>query len=190
MPEITLTIDVPSFTEEELRSAIIKAAVDEVFRTTIVEVYDEDGDLFDRRKKQPVLESLRAQTSKAVEESIQRVVDEEVPAVVRDVLTQEFQPFNRWGERRGERTTIRAMIGEHAEKWLEAMVDPRSGREDRHSSNRVARLHWIIRTEVEAVFASELRDVSKKAASEAAAQIKARVGEEISAVVVKALGVR
>lgn len=166
MNTVTLSVEVPlsDLTPESVRAAVIEAAVDRLF----------EADPFE---DSPFMRTMREQVRQKVGERVTAVVDARVPAIVDDVLTAKFQPFDPWGEARGEETTLRQMIYNRAHRWLSESIDS-SGQT--HGSNRRPRIHWLVAGAVEDCFKKELATEVKKAADEVRAALVGKVSAEIT----------
>jgi hypothetical protein len=100
--------------------------------------YDEDGDPAGRntltdaiideaaRKLVNSLVSQREVTDK-MNQKINEMIDERVAGMVEAAFEQPVQRTTRWGERQGEPTTVREIIREAIEKYLNAPARGRDG---------------------------------------------------------------
>lgn len=188
MPTLTLEVEVPDLDPDAFREAVLRAAVDRVLGVTITTKQDpETGETWEGRNE-AAFKALRQSVQEAIEQRVQQVVEQRVPVVVDEVLAQEFTPMNRWGERAPKATTIRAMIGEYAERWLTESVNRRDGGTGYSDGGKVPRLHYLIIVEVESAFKAHLSKVATDAAHEVKAQLAGKVSTEISDTVRRLLG--
>jgi len=188
MPKITVTIDVPEFADGELRDAIVEKALDHVFEVQRQDFYDDEGDLHRQERRSVILTKLRTMVDEEARKAIVTATEERVPALVDEVMAGEFQPMTKWGERKGEPTTIRRMVGEHATAWLAENVN-NYGKTDRYADKKTPRLHYLIQKEVAETFQRDLKDIASKAAAEVKAGLADKVSAEVSLTVRRLLGI-
>ena len=186
MPEITVTINVPEFADGELREAIITKATDLILQREKVVQYDEDGEEWVEMTP-GLLGKLVVKAENRANAAVAEIVDAEIPKVVHEVLSGTFQPMTRWGEPKGEPTTIRAMAGEQAERWLTEMVD-RNGKPARYGDDKQVRLHWMIQKMVDKAWQEHLRAESAAMAKEVKAKLNEKLTTDLAATLKRLLG--
>lgn len=199
MPALTITIDVPEFTDEEIRDAVLRQITDKVLGSYIDDSDeliegrrgDDPGDFRPSRKKVDgsFIKHLREQAAEYVTQEVKRVVESRVTGVVDEVLAGTFQPVTKWGEVDGGPTTLRAMIGKFGTDYLNAPVDGKgdhTGYDARNS--KTTRLHFLIGQMVPQVYAAELKGFVQQQAAEVKAAFAGRVSGEITETVQKLLG--
>lgn len=182
MPTLTVNINVPDLSEDEITKAIINAATAKVLGSYVEECEDDEGSY--PRWNEAQLAAMRKEARDSAMRQIDDLVKKVAPDIVNDVLNAEFTPTNEWGEARGKPTTMRALIATYAKSWLETKVDD-NGREG-YGVGRV-RLQWIVAKEVEQQFATKLRAEAEKAAEMVKAGLVAKAGELVKDGFTKAL---
>lgn len=182
MPVMTVNINVPDLSEDEIEKAIINAATAKVLGSFLEECEDEDGSY--PRWNEARLAAMRKEVQERVNKQIDDLVKKVAPEIVDAALNAEFTPTNEWGEARGKPTTMRALIATYAKSWLETKVDD-NGREG-YDARRV-RLQWIVAKEVEQQFATKLRAEAEKAAEMVKTGLVAKAGELVKDGFTKAL---
>lgn len=168
MSKINLTIDtddlLPSYSydgepdgpPESLQALVIEAAARQILRS----------------------ENFDQQVRRAVEQRITEHVDDQVGHLVREVLSEPFQPMTPWGEKRGDETTVREEIRKKVEAWFSAPArrDSFSGRSDRDTLQGLVEeitksvMDKELKAEVDRVrreVSAEIRDKALRAAVEA-----------------------
>jgi len=183
MPVMTVSINVPEVSEEEIYNAIVIAATKQVLGQYGEIRTDDDGNEY-VEYSQKRLDAMRKDVGERVNAAVDALVKKVAPDIVNDVLNAEFTPTNEWGEARGKPTTMRALIASYAKAWLEAKVDD-NGREG-YGASRV-RLQWIVAKEVEQQFNTKLRAEAEKAAEMVKAGLVAKAGELVKDGFTKAL---
>ena len=187
---IPITVEIPldNLSPEAIRAAVIETCVDRVFGVTTRHGTDEDGNEWSREDA-PVFREMRDAVSREVMARVADAVAAEVPLTVRDVLSGEFQPMDRWGEKKGTKTTIRDMVHDHATKWLEEAVDAKGqtgySREGAHRT----RLAWLVLHYVDEAYNRELRAVVDGVTAEIKPALRDRLSMAVSETVSRLLGV-
>lgn len=92
-------------TEEKIIAAIVEAAFDQI-------------DVLELAKKQ-ISSQIKAKLDDMADETVGRVLDEEV----RSMLSREIVPVDTWGEKCGEPTTIRAALHNRAMNYWDTNVN-------------------------------------------------------------------
>lgn len=199
MPALTITIDVPEFTDEEIRDAVLRQITDKVLGSYIDDEPvliegrrgDDLSDFQPSRKKVDgsFITRLREQASEYVTQEVKRVVESRVTGVVDEVLAGTFQPVTKWGEVDGGPTTLRAMIGKFGTDYLNANVDGQ-GRTDTYDArnSKTTRLHFLIGQMVPQVYTAEIKNFIQQQADEVKRAFAGRVSGEITETVQKLLG--
>ena len=189
MQTIPITVQIPldDLTPEDIRAAVIAEVADRVLGRRNITRQEEDGEEY-TVPDYTILHEMRVDAQKEVSAAIKTVVDTQVPAEVERVLSGTFTPMTTWGDRAGPPTTIREMIGGHAKRWLEEMVDRRDGQVRGYSDNgKVARLHYLIAKEVDAAFDATLKAEVAKVGTEIktlmAGKINAAIAEVVNRIV-------
>lgn len=185
---ITVNIPVDDLSPEAIRAAVIALAANRILGVTNSEHEDEDGNTW-TQEHADYRDMMRREVEQAVERKVHEAVEAEVPATVREVLHAEFQPMDRWGEKKGQKTTIRDMVHDHATKWLEEMVDSKGqtgySREGMHRT----RLAWLVLHYVEESYNRELRTVVDTVTAEIKPALRDRLSVAVSETVSRLLGV-
>lgn len=199
MPTVTIQIDVPEFTDEEIRDAVLTRIVDEVIGSYI----DDDPELIEgRRGDDPddfrpsrkrvdggFIKRLREEARELVTQEVKRVVESRVTGVVDEVLAGEFQPVTKWGDKDGGPTTLRAMIGKFGTDYLNATVDGKGDSTSYDARNsKTTRLHWLIAQMIPQVYNADIKGFVQQQADEVKRAFSGRVSGEITETVQRILG--
>lgn len=199
MPTLTIQIDVPEFTDEEIREAVLQQIVDKVLGSYI----DDEPELIEgRRGDDPddfrpsrkrvdggFIERLRKEARELVTVKVKDVVERRVAGVVDEVLAGEFQPVTKWGDKDGGPTTLRAMIGKFGTDYLNATVDAKGDSTTYDARNsKTTRLHWLIAQMIPQVYTAEIKGFVQQQANEVKNAFAGRVSGEITETVQRILG--
>lgn len=154
MPPVTITIDLPDFgSQDDFRRAILDSAADRVLGVATFVDEDEDGRPV-RRTSETEYNRLRVEATRLVQERVRALTLERIAGVVDEVLAAPFVPTNRYGERKGDPTTMREHVASLAREWLDEKVpDPNDS--DRHKT--VPRLQAVIHKAVADHYAANVR---------------------------------
>lgn len=198
MPKVSLTVEVPEFTEEELRSAVLDAVVERV----LGDYTDDDAELIEgRRGDDPddfrpsrkrvegaFMKRLRQEAQEHLTAKVKAIVEGRTATVVDEVLASEFTPVSQFGEA-GKPTTLRQMIGDFGLAYLTAEVDG-TGRpvERYHNGPKHRRLDWHIQVVTAEVFKSELLALVKAASEDIKRNLSGKVAAEVTDTVQRLLG--
>lgn len=117
-----------------------------------------------------------------IETRIETIMNEQI----NKVFTEPFQPVTRWGEPKGESTTIRDMIADEAKEYWSKNVDD-SGKVNDGYGTKTPRSIYYARKVMEDHYRTELATEVKTMAAEMKARIPATIAEEISKTVTKYL---
>ena len=116
------------------------------------------------------------------------IVETEIPKAVESCLATEFQPTTRWGEAKGEPTTLRAMIGTRILEWRdEQVMNPANPSHSRDRTTRT-RVEWAIRSAVRDAFGAHLKTTAADLAQQIKAQLSDKVSTDVAATLRKMLG--
>jgi len=103
--------------EEDLKSAIVEKAVDEILR------HDDDLSGLIAREVKSRLDKIFAERAMA---QVEKAIDE----TVHNCFEREYQRVTSWGQPEGEPTTIRKELERTVNGYWSAKVDPRTGKAD------------------------------------------------------------
>lgn len=199
MPTVTIQIDLPEFTDEEIRDAVLRQITDKVLGSYI----DDDPELIEgRRGDDPddfrpsrkrvdggFIKRLREEARELVTKEVKRVVESRVTSVVDEVLAGTFQPVTKWGDLDGGPTTLRAMIGKFGTDYLNAPVDGKGDHTSYEARNsKTTRLHFLINQMIPQVYTAEIKGFVQEQANEVKRAISGRVSGEITETVQRILG--
>lgn len=192
METIPITINLPAtdLSKEALEKAAVNHVVSMILESKIVRRYDEYGDGYHYEEMEgDAIKGLRGRATEIVEDKVKAVVEAEVPKVVQEVLDGEFHPVTRYGDKKGP-TTLRTLIAETAEKWLEASVDARSGESPSYNRPKSRRLEYLIRSEVDRLYKETIAAETKKIGAEIKKQMSGKINAAIADVVNRIVGAK
>jgi hypothetical protein len=198
MPKVSLTVEVPEFTEEELRSAVLAAVVERVLGYHVDDTPEliegrrgDDPDDFrpaSKRVEGAFLKRLRQQAEEHLTAKVKAIVEARTATVVDEVLASEFTPVSRFGEA-GKPTTLRQMIGDFGLAYLTAEVDGLGKPVERyHNGPKWRRLDWHVQAQTTEVFKSELLALVKAASEDIKRSLSGKVAAEVTDTVQRLLG--
>jgi len=187
MPKITIEVEIPAHSPEQLWEAIVSEATRKVLDIQRVRHTDEDGYEW-TEDSIGLLGALRHRVEEKVSSTVKESVEAAVPALVDEVLSAEFQPMTKWGEKTGEPTTIRAMAGRHAHDWLTEKVSE-NGRND-YNARKAPRLHWAVKNIIDEMWQKDLRTVAQEAGKQIREELAGRISADVSATVRKIVGIK
>lgn len=186
---ITLTIDVPAcdMTPETIEQAVIEAATRQVLgiRTNILT--DEDGNTY-KEEVNDTLKAYRKRVEAEVSEHTKDLVACYGTTFVADIMESGFTPVDRYGNY-GKPTTIRKSIADYARDWMEEEVD-NQGRSNGYGNDKITRLHWLVRQEVERAFKQELSTMIAETAATIKPEIARQIREAVGSAINASLGVK
>jgi hypothetical protein len=186
---ITLTIDVPAcdMTPETIEQAVIEAATRQVLgiRTNILT--DEDGNTYEEEVND-TLNAYRKRVEAEVSEHTKDLVACYGTKFVADIMESGFTPVDRYGNY-GNPTTIRKSIADYARDWMEEKVD-NQGRSNGYGNDKITRLHWLVRQEVERAFKQELSTMIAETAATIKPEIARQIREAVGSAINASLGVK
>lgn len=187
MPTIQLEINVPEFTEDELREAILEASVDRVLGQ-VWEWKQDDPDHEPVRVKLKAswfVEEMRKLVRETALQRVQATVETAVAPLVQELLDRPFRTVDRWGGEARETTTLREMIAAYGRDYLTEPVQD-NGRPDTSYNARErsqSRLRWMVSETTKAVYDTELKTLVQKAAAE----VKTELAGKVTATVAEAV---
>lgn len=187
MPKLTIDIDIPEMSPEEIREAVINAAVEDILGKGFPRDEHDEGDRSESRNW--FLKHLRQEVQDRVSKIAGDIVEAETRSMIQEVLTKPFQQYNFYGERKGNPTSLRDLIYKEGIERLGVVVDPDTGRADGYTTRpRIPYVNFLVRKEVDEVFKSELHREVTKAAAEVKAGLVGKVSAAITDTVAALLG--
>jgi hypothetical protein len=116
---------------------------------------------------------------------INRIIDERVGAVVDELLVKEFQPFDVFGDKTGEPTTIKEMLAKSLQTWWTAPVNEQGKSVPRtaygHKTSRAEFLvNKIAKDVIDKDLSKELREFTSETKAEIRKQMTAAIAEIIN----------
>lgn len=191
MPTIQLEINVPEFTEDELRAAILEACVDHVLGQGWEWKQDdsEDEPVRVKAKSGWFIDEMRKAVREVTLQRVQAVVELAVGPLVQALLDQPFRTMDRWGNEARETTTLREMIVAYGRDYLTEPVQD-NGRPDTSYGARErsqSRLRWMVNETTKAVYDAELKTLVQKAAAEVKTELAGKVTATVAEAVLKLL---
>lgn len=185
---ITVNIPIDDLSPEAIREAVIALAANRILGVTNSEHEDEDGNTW-TQEHADYRDKMRREVEQAVERKVAEAVEAEVPATVREVLNGEFQPMDRWGNSKGQKTTIRDMVHDYAKTWLDQMVNERGDADIYRDDVKRTRLSWLVIHYVEETYKGELKAMVDATAAEIKPALRNKLADAVSETVSRLLGV-
>lgn len=124
-----------------------------------------------------IVEQARGDIRKAVTDEVRATIKSSVGAIIEKAVNEPIQQHNHYGEKVGEPTTLKALIGKAAEGYLGAKVDARG--ETSYNANQ-SRLDYIVKKNVESVIDYKMQQEIKKAVEAAVAAAQMKVAEAVA----------
>ena len=125
-----------------------------------------------------IVEQSRADIRKAVQDEVRLTIQSSVGAIIEKVVNEPIQQHNGYGEKIGEPTTLKALIGKAAEGYLGAKVNER-GEAGGYQANQ-SRLDYIVKKNVEATIDYTMQKEIKQAVEAAVAAAQLKVAEAVA----------
>ena len=124
-----------------------------------------------------IVEQSRGDIRKAVHNEVRLTIQSSVGAIIEKAVNEPIQQHNSYGEKVGEPTTLKALIGKAAEAYLGAKVNERG--ETGYSANK-SRLDYIVKKNVEATIDYTMQKEIKQAVEAAVAAAQLKVAEAVA----------
>jgi len=124
-----------------------------------------------------IVDQSRGDIRKTVQDEVRATIQSSVGAIIDRVVNEPIQQHNTYGEKVGEPTTLKALIGKAAEGYLGAKVDARG--ETGYNANQ-SRLDFIVKKNVEATIDYTMQKEIKKAVEAAVAAAQLKVAEAVA----------
>ena len=124
-----------------------------------------------------IVEQSRGDIRKAVQDEVRATIQSSVGAIIEKAVNEPIQQHNSYGEKVGEPTTLKALIGKAAEGYLGAKVDARG--ESGYNANQ-SRLDFIVKKNVEATIDYTMQKEIKAAVEAAVAAAQLKVAEAVA----------
>lgn len=124
-----------------------------------------------------IVEQSRGDIREAVQDEVRATIKSSVGAIIEKAVNEPIQQHNHYGEKVGEPTTLKALIGKSAEGYLGAKVDARG--ETGYNANQ-SRLEYIVKKNVESVIDYKMQQEIKKAVEAAVAAAQMKVAEAVA----------
>ena len=124
-----------------------------------------------------IVEQSRGDIRKAVQDEVRLTIQSSVGAIIEKAVNEPIQQHNSYGEKVGEPTTLKALIGKAAEGYLGAKVNERG--ETGYSANQT-RLDYIVKKNVEATLDYTMQKEIKQAVEAAVAAAQLKVAEAVA----------
>ena len=123
-----------------------------------------------------IVEQSRGDIRQAVQDEVRLTIQSSVGAIIEKAVNEPIQQHNSYGEKVGEPTTLKALIGKAAEAYLGAKVNERG--ETGYSANQ-SRLDYIVKKNVEATIDYTMQKEIKQAVEAAVAAAQLKVAEAV-----------
>ena len=124
-----------------------------------------------------IVEQSRGDIRKAVHDEVRATIQSSVGAIIEKTVNEPIQQHNNYGEKVGEPTTLKALIGKAAESYLGTKVNERG--ETGYQANQ-SRLDFIVKKNVEATIDYTMQKEIKKAVEAAVAAAQLKVAEAVA----------
>ena len=124
-----------------------------------------------------IVEQSRGDIRQAVQDEVRLTIQSSVGAIIEKAINEPIQQHNSYGEKVGEPTTLKALIGKAAEAYLGAKVNERG--ETGYSANQT-RLDYIVKKNVEATIDYTMQKEIKQAVEAAVAAAQLKVAEAVA----------
>ena len=124
-----------------------------------------------------IVEQSRGDIRQAVQDEVRLTIQSSVGAIIEQAVNEPIQQHNSYGEKVGEPTTLKALIGKAAEGYLGAKVNERG--ETGYSANQT-RLDYIVKKNVEATLDYTMQKEIKQAVEAAVAAAQLKVAEAVA----------
>ena len=124
-----------------------------------------------------IVEQSRGDIRKAVQDEVRLTIQSSVGAIIEKAVNEPIQQHNSYGEKVGEPTTLKALIGKAAEAYLGAKVNERG--ETGYGANQ-SRLDYIVKKNVEATIDYTMQKEIKQAVEAAVAAAQLKVAEAVA----------
>lgn len=124
-----------------------------------------------------IVEQSRGDIRQAVQAEVRLTIQSSVGAIIETAVNEPIQQHNSYGEKVGEPTTLKALIGKAAESYLGAKVNERG--ETGYSANQT-RLDYIVKKNVEATIDYTMQKEIKQAVEAAVAAAQLKVAEAVA----------
>lgn len=125
-----------------------------------------------------IVEQSCGDIRKAVHDEVRATIQSSVGAIIEKTVNEPIQQHNGYGEKVGEPTTLKALIGKAAEGYLGAKVNER-GEAGGYQANR-SRLDYIVKKNVEATIDYTMQKEIKQAVEAAVAAAQLKVAEAVA----------
>lgn len=109
--------------------------------------------------------------------AVRATIQSSVGEIIEKAVNEPIQQHNHYGEKVGEPTTLKALIGKAAESYLGTKVDARG--ETGYNANQ-SRLDFIVKKNVEATIDYTMQKEIKKAVEAAVAAAQFKVAEAVA----------
>ncbi|MCV7174871.1 hypothetical protein [Mycolicibacterium sphagni] len=174
-------------TSEHINAPVtITIDVDQLLRAWSSQGYDEPGERLIDLISGTLARQLKGDVQKAVVEAVTREAQQQVGAIVTEVIEGTIQTTNGFGESTGKTTTLRERIVAEATEQLKRKVNGR-GELDRHSG--VPYIEHVARQAAKDALNNELKQAIAQAVTDVKASVTqlvtAELGARITAAVIR-----
>lgn len=125
-----------------------------------------------------IVEQERGDIRKAVHDEVRATIQSSVGAIIEKAVNEPIQQRNSYGEKVGEPTTLKALIGKAGEDYLGARVNERG--EASGYGGKSSRLEYLVKKNVESVIDYKMQQEIKKAVEAAVAAAQMKVAEAVA----------
>ena len=125
-----------------------------------------------------IVKQSRGDIRQAVHDEVRATIQSSVGAIIEKTVNEPIQQHNHYGEKVGEPTTLKALIGKAAEGYLGAKVNER-GEAGGYQANQ-SRLDYIVKKNVEATIDYTMQKEIKQAVEAAVAAAQLKVAEAVA----------
>lgn len=125
-----------------------------------------------------IVEQARGDIRKAVTDEVRIAIQSSVGAIIEKTVNEPIQQRNSYGEKVGEPTTLKAIIGKAGENYLGARVNERG--EACSYGDKSSRLDYLVKKNVESVIDYKMQKEIKQAVEAAVAAAQLKVAEAVA----------
>lgn len=129
-------------------------------------------DMIGERAAQILANEQRAEVRKMARERLRSAVEAQITAAVQETLASPIQRTDEFGAKRGEPTTLHALVMDETKKWLT--------KETGDYNRRQTMLQKYVGAEVDKAIKADLDEALKQARAEVTARLKAQAAAAIA----------
>jgi hypothetical protein len=150
------------------------------------DIVHEDGSLDDNIRQGVVLrilDEMKKEISDLIRKEAQIVIHQQLESIVSEQLLLPFQPHDKWGDAKGEVTTLRDLIKKQYSEFMVEKVDS-SGRAGCYDA-KTPRIEYYVEKQVEEQFDYQFKQMLAKEAEKAKETMSVKIAEVLSSALVQ-----